>query len=43
MVAVTSYAVVINYQDTQFKLMGSIPFKFTTEQYAEVGYVPTHL
>jgi len=41
-VAVTSYAIVINYNDTQFKLMGSIPLKFTDEQYASVGYVPVH-
>ncbi|WP_325468917.1 trypsin-like peptidase domain-containing protein [Luteibacter sp.] len=37
-VAVTSYAIVINYQDTQFKLMGSIPIVFTAEQYRDVGY-----
>jgi len=41
-VGVTSYAVVINYNDTQFKLMGSIPFKFTAEQYREVGYGTDH-
>lgn len=38
-VAVTSYAVVINYNETQFKLMGSIPIIFTQAQYREVGYV----
>jgi hypothetical protein len=35
--AVVSYAIVINYDGMQFKLMGSIPIKFTESQYAEVG------
>jgi V8-like Glu-specific endopeptidase len=40
--AVTSYAIVVNYNGIQFKLMGSIPFKFTAEQYREVGYGTDH-
>lgn len=43
LVAVTSYAVVINYQDTQFKLMGSIPIIFTAAQYREAGYGTDHV